>query len=171
MSLPSDELLANAFNRCMMLWRRLHYCFSGKQLQHGHSTWRTGLLSAAAPLGWWFCSLLYPRVATAEWTTQRAAFIFPSSPHNTTAPPPPSHRHTHTHCSSTPSFPRHTTVLPCRHGGEAADVATAALGLVSDLLALTVNWFRVMGRGLLGRSATSTAHRYLEDHLPGLHLE
>jgi hypothetical protein len=28
----------------------------------------------------------------------------------------------------------------CRHGGEAADVASAAVAIITDLLNLTINW-------------------------------
>jgi len=40
---------------------------------------------------------------------------------------------------------RHLRRVPCcwnRHGGEAADVAAAALSVAADVMTLTLNWFR-----------------------------
>eukprot|EP00775_Hariotina_reticulata_P012660 gene12660-12787_t len=61
--------------------------------------------------------------------------------------------------------------LAHRHGGEAADVAAAALSVAADVMTLTLNWFRLMGRAFFSKTATSTARSYLLKELPDLHLE
>jgi hypothetical protein len=39
-------------------------------------------------------------------------------------------------CNSGLSF----AAAACRHGGEAADVASVAVGIITDLLNMTINW-------------------------------
>lgn len=61
--------------------------------------------------------------------------------------------------------------LAHRHGGEAADVASAAVAIITDLLNLTINWLRLLGRGLVSKAATSTARSYLLENVPDLKLD
>eukprot|EP00882_Tetradesmus_deserticola_P000648 GHRQ01000706.1.p1 GENE.GHRQ01000706.1~~GHRQ01000706.1.p1 ORF type:complete len:347 (+),score=146.11 GHRQ01000706.1:193-1233(+) len=61
--------------------------------------------------------------------------------------------------------------LAHRHGGEAADVAAAALAVMADAMSLLLNWFRVLGRGLLSKTASGSARSYLLQQLPDLHLD
>eukprot|EP00878_Enallax_costatus_P000368 GHUV01000453.1.p1 GENE.GHUV01000453.1~~GHUV01000453.1.p1 ORF type:complete len:337 (+),score=139.14 GHUV01000453.1:266-1276(+) len=61
--------------------------------------------------------------------------------------------------------------LAHRHGGEAADVAAAALALAADVMTLTLNWFRLMGRAFFSKTATKTARAYLIEMIPDLHLD
>eukprot|EP00879_Flechtneria_rotunda_P001020 GHRR01001156.1.p1 GENE.GHRR01001156.1~~GHRR01001156.1.p1 ORF type:complete len:303 (+),score=106.55 GHRR01001156.1:254-1162(+) len=61
--------------------------------------------------------------------------------------------------------------LAHRHGGEAADVAAAALSVAADVMTLTLNWFRILGRGFFSKTATKTARTYLLEHVPDLHLD
>lgn len=61
--------------------------------------------------------------------------------------------------------------LAHRHGGEAADVATAALAVAADVMTLTLNWFRMMGRAFFSKTATKTARAYLLESIPDLHLD
>lgn len=61
--------------------------------------------------------------------------------------------------------------LAHRHGGEAADVAAAALAVMADAVSLLLNWFRILGRGFLSKTATGSARSYLLQQLPDLHLD
>jgi hypothetical protein len=61
--------------------------------------------------------------------------------------------------------------LAHRHGGEAADVAAAALAVTADMMTLTLNWFRMMGRAFFSKTATKTARGYLIEKIPDLHLD
>lgn len=74
------------------------------------------------------------------------------------------------HCS--PTFQRHLcSTAAHRHGGEAADVAAAALAVAADVMTLSLNWFRMMGRAFFSKTATKTARGYLLERIPDLHLD
>jgi hypothetical protein len=50
-------------------------------------------------------------------------------------------------------------------------VAGAALAIMADAMSLLLNWFRIMGRGFLSKTATGSARSYLLQQLPDLHLD